>query len=135
MAKYWKLGNISCYKGKGKHGVLGGIQQWFGPGRNARIKADYLIWYPAYLRSVVYLRTVICGHFGLGNNRQNPVGIKGDAVCSLSVLRDRRLAVGILDQSWIVIKCKIIRVDTNTNPRRFWVKVKHSPCFCKIVVR
>eukprot|EP00957_Ditylum_brightwellii_P125802 9590522-Ditylum_brightwellii.AAC.1 len=79
MAKYWKLGNISCYKGTGKHGVLGGIHQWFEPGRNARTKANYLIWYPAYPGSVVYLRTVICGHFDLGNNRQNPVGIKGDA--------------------------------------------------------
>eukprot|EP00957_Ditylum_brightwellii_P204238 15338285-Ditylum_brightwellii.AAC.1 len=64
MAKYGKLGNIGCYKGKGRHGVLGGIHQWFGPGRNARIKANCLIWYPAYPRSVVYLRTLVYGNFG-----------------------------------------------------------------------
>eukprot|EP00957_Ditylum_brightwellii_P016672 1253226-Ditylum_brightwellii.AAC.1 len=49
MAKYGKLGNIGCYKGKGKHGLLCGIHQWFGSGHNARIKANYLIWYPAIL--------------------------------------------------------------------------------------
>eukprot|EP00957_Ditylum_brightwellii_P021877 1649696-Ditylum_brightwellii.AAC.1 len=66
MAKYGEFGNIGCYKGKGKHGVLGGIYQWFGPGRNARIKANYLIWYPAYPRSVVYLCTVYIWRFQPG---------------------------------------------------------------------
>eukprot|EP00957_Ditylum_brightwellii_P201084 15324000-Ditylum_brightwellii.AAC.1 len=49
--KYGKICNSSCYKGKGKHRVLGGINWWFGPGRNARIKTNYLIWYPACPRS------------------------------------------------------------------------------------
>ena len=62
IAKYGELGNIGCYEGKGKHGVLGGIHWWFGPGCIARIKANYLIWYPAYPRSVVYLRMVIYGN-------------------------------------------------------------------------
>eukprot|EP00957_Ditylum_brightwellii_P205700 15345031-Ditylum_brightwellii.AAC.1 len=56
MAKYGELGNIGCYKEKGKHG-------------------------------------------------------------------GRWPAAGIQDQSRIAIKCKIIHVDTNANPHRFWAKV------------
>eukprot|EP00957_Ditylum_brightwellii_P105480 8040968-Ditylum_brightwellii.AAC.1 len=40
--------NSSSYKGRGKHGDLGGKQWWFGPGHIARNKANYLIQYPAY---------------------------------------------------------------------------------------
>eukprot|EP00957_Ditylum_brightwellii_P014437 1087331-Ditylum_brightwellii.AAC.1 len=43
--------NRSSYKGRGKHGDLGRKHWWFGPGRIARNKAKYLIWYPAYYRS------------------------------------------------------------------------------------
>eukprot|EP00957_Ditylum_brightwellii_P185382 14116024-Ditylum_brightwellii.AAC.1 len=44
----YQLHNSSNYKGRGKHGDLGAKQWWFGPGRIARIKANCLIWYPAY---------------------------------------------------------------------------------------
>eukprot|EP00957_Ditylum_brightwellii_P099523 7580635-Ditylum_brightwellii.AAC.1 len=73
---------------------------------------------------MVYLHMVIYGNFGSENNGQNLVGIEGDAVCSLSVLRGRRPAAGIRDQSWIAIKCKISCVDTNKDPHRFWAEGK-----------
>jgi hypothetical protein len=72
----------------------------------------------------VYLRTVIYGHFGLENNGQNPVGIKGDAICLSSVLWGKQPAAGIQDQSQIAIKYKILHVDTNTDPRRFGAEGK-----------
>eukprot|EP00957_Ditylum_brightwellii_P093002 7080807-Ditylum_brightwellii.AAC.1 len=40
--------NSSSYKGRGKHGDLGGKHWWFGPGYITRNKVNYLIWYPAY---------------------------------------------------------------------------------------
>eukprot|EP00957_Ditylum_brightwellii_P006746 512075-Ditylum_brightwellii.AAC.1 len=81
--------NSSSYKGREKHGNLGGKHWWFGPGCIAKYKANYLIWYPAY-----------SGHQWVPINRQNLVGIKGDTVCSSSVLRGKQLAAGIQDQSW-----------------------------------
>eukprot|EP00957_Ditylum_brightwellii_P130265 9937107-Ditylum_brightwellii.AAC.1 len=54
---------------------------------------------------------VIYRTFGLFGNGQNPEEDKGDAP-----------AAGIQDQSRVAIKCEILHVDTNVNPRRFWAK-------------
>ena len=124
MAKYGELGNIGCYKGKGKHGdqavYISGLGQGIMPELRLITLSGTLLILDQWCTQV----QVIYGDFGQENNGQNPVGIKGDTVCSLSVLQSRRPAAGIRDQSRIVIKCEILRVDINANPCRFWAKGK-----------
>eukprot|EP00957_Ditylum_brightwellii_P009471 714819-Ditylum_brightwellii.AAC.1 len=61
---------------------------------------EYMGIYGLYaLIPVVYPHTVIYKNYSLSGNGQNQAEIKGDTVCSSSVLQDRRPAVGIQDQS------------------------------------
>eukprot|EP00957_Ditylum_brightwellii_P059633 4526689-Ditylum_brightwellii.AAC.1 len=70
--------NSTTYKGRGKHGNLGGKHWWFGPGCIARNKVNYLIWYPVCAGSQ-WVPT--CGRLAAGIQDQSQVAIKCKILC------------------------------------------------------